>query len=172
MARFVAIELLVAVVGGFSSTLLFMAFAYTDAFRFVHRAWPGDGSIATLVKFLDNTHVWAKAGVMFRETVSPGSKHVMLVQTPGKGLAMQYRPTTGGLSFNVALAAGTIPKWVRLTRRGDLFTGAVSDDGFVWRNVGSVSLPMNTTVRTGLAVTSHAAGTLATGTFISQYVER
>jgi spermidine synthase len=34
VARFVTIELLVAVVGGFSSTLLFLAFAYTDAFRF------------------------------------------------------------------------------------------------------------------------------------------
>jgi spermidine synthase len=33
VARFVAIELLVAVVGGFSSTLLFLAFAYTDGFR-------------------------------------------------------------------------------------------------------------------------------------------
>lgn len=33
VARFVTIELLVAVVGGFSSTLLFLAFAYTDAFR-------------------------------------------------------------------------------------------------------------------------------------------
>ena len=33
IARFVTIELLVAVVGGFSSTLLFLAFAYTEAFR-------------------------------------------------------------------------------------------------------------------------------------------
>ena len=33
IARFVTIELLVAMVGGFSSTLLFLAFAYTDAFR-------------------------------------------------------------------------------------------------------------------------------------------
>jgi spermidine synthase len=33
VARFVTIELLVALVGGFSSTLLFLAFAYTDAFR-------------------------------------------------------------------------------------------------------------------------------------------
>src|SRR5918997_11345 len=33
-ARFVAVELMVAVVGGFSSTLLFLAFAYTEAFRF------------------------------------------------------------------------------------------------------------------------------------------
>src|ERR671929_576029 len=32
VARFVTIELLVALVGGFSSTLLFMAFAYTPAF--------------------------------------------------------------------------------------------------------------------------------------------
>jgi spermidine synthase len=35
VARFVAIELMVAVLGGFSSTLLFLAFAYTDAFRLV-----------------------------------------------------------------------------------------------------------------------------------------
>jgi spermidine synthase len=33
IARFVTIELIVAVVGGFSSTLLFLAFAYTSAFR-------------------------------------------------------------------------------------------------------------------------------------------
>ena len=34
-ARFVTVELMVAVVGGFSSTLLFLAFAYTDSFRFL-----------------------------------------------------------------------------------------------------------------------------------------
>jgi spermidine synthase len=33
IARFVTIELIVAVVGGFSSTLLFLAFAYTESFR-------------------------------------------------------------------------------------------------------------------------------------------
>jgi spermidine synthase len=34
-ARFVTVELMVALVGGFSSTLLFLAFAYTDSFRFL-----------------------------------------------------------------------------------------------------------------------------------------
>ena len=34
VARFVVVELLVAAVGGFSSALLFLAFAYTNAFRF------------------------------------------------------------------------------------------------------------------------------------------
>ncbi|HLG95356.1 MAG TPA: polyamine aminopropyltransferase [Bryobacteraceae bacterium] len=35
VAQFVSIELMVGVVGGFSSSLLFLAFAYTDAFRLV-----------------------------------------------------------------------------------------------------------------------------------------
>ena len=41
IARFVLIELLVAVVGGFSSTVLFLAFAYTEAFRFALYALVG-----------------------------------------------------------------------------------------------------------------------------------
>src|SRR5438045_4741624 len=35
VTRFIAIELMVAVVGGFSSSLLFLAFAYTQGFRLV-----------------------------------------------------------------------------------------------------------------------------------------
>ena len=35
VARFVSIELMVGLVGGFSSTLLFLAFAYTESFRFL-----------------------------------------------------------------------------------------------------------------------------------------
>jgi spermidine synthase len=35
LARFVSIELMVGLVGGFSSSLLFLAFAYTEAFRLV-----------------------------------------------------------------------------------------------------------------------------------------
>ena len=35
VARFVSIELMVGVVGGFSSSMLFLAFAYTEAFRFI-----------------------------------------------------------------------------------------------------------------------------------------
>src|SRR5258708_15794371 len=35
VSRFVAVELMVGLVGGFSSSLLFVAFAYTQSFRFV-----------------------------------------------------------------------------------------------------------------------------------------
>jgi regulation of enolase protein 1 (concanavalin A-like superfamily) len=143
-----------------------------DSFRFFSRAWSGDASISAFVFSLENTNAWAKSGVMLRESLSPGSKHVMLVATPGKGLAMQYRPTTGGQSFNATLVPGTIPKWVRLTRRGDVFSGAVSDDAFHWTSIGSVVVPMAPAIRAGVAVTSHAAGTLATSILQSENVER
>ena len=143
-----------------------------DAFHFLNREWAGDGSIVARVDSLENTNAWAKAGVMVRESLSPGSKQVTLVATPGKGLAMQYRPTTGGQSYNVSLVAGTIPTWVRLTRRGDAFTGAVSDDGLHWRPIGGANVSMSNELKAGLAVTSHAAGTLATAIFESQYIER
>jgi spermidine synthase len=35
VARFISIELMVGLIGGFSSTLLFLAFSYTESFRFV-----------------------------------------------------------------------------------------------------------------------------------------
>src|SRR6202165_1012524 len=35
VARFIGIELMVGLVGGFSSSMLFLAFAYTQAFRFI-----------------------------------------------------------------------------------------------------------------------------------------
>ncbi|MGE3404548.1 MAG: FG-GAP repeat domain-containing protein [Vicinamibacterales bacterium] len=41
----------------------------------------------------------AQAGLMFRESLPPGSTHVMAIVSAGKGVAMQYRPTTGGASL-------------------------------------------------------------------------
>ena len=35
VARFVSVELMVGLIGGFSSSLLFLAFAYTQAFRLI-----------------------------------------------------------------------------------------------------------------------------------------
>ena len=47
VARFISIELLVGLVGGFSSSALFLAFAYTQSFRLVLYlvAWHGDDPV-------------------------------------------------------------------------------------------------------------------------------
>jgi VCBS repeat protein/Big-like domain-containing protein len=136
-----------------------------DAFHF-HYAQLGHHYIAARVLSVDNTNAWAKAGVMIREDLSPGSRHVMVVVTPGKGVAMQYRATANGASAMAASVAGVAPKWVRLRRPDDsTVIGEISDDGLSWRALGRVTLPMRTLSIGGLAVTSHDNATLATGKF-------
>jgi hypothetical protein len=54
---------------------------------------------------------------------------------------------------------------VRMVRSGSTFTAYSSTDGAAWTTVGSVSISMASSVTVGLAVTSHADGTLATAVF-------
>ena len=136
-----------------------------DAFSFYYRNWSGDGSITIRVRSIAHTHAWAKAGVMFRESLAAGSKHVMAIVSPAKGLAMQYRAATNGSSVSAAPAAGAAPEWLRLTRAGNTFTGFASEDGSTWRTLGSITISMNANVLVGLPVTSHDNATRATAVF-------
>jgi regulation of enolase protein 1 (concanavalin A-like superfamily) len=124
------------------------------------------------VASLQNTNPWAKAGIMFRETLSPGSRFVAVVVTPSRGVALQYRDATGAAAKNVAMSLGAAPEWVRLTRTGDRFTAALSEDGLRWTVAGSAIVSMAADVRAGLPVTSHADGVLATAVFDSVSIER
>ena len=136
-----------------------------DAFRFFYRPWSGDGTITVRVSDIEHTHDWAKAGVMFRETLAPNARHIMAIVSPGKGVAVQYRGAPGATSANAALAAGAAPEWLRLTRTGSTFTALISEQGTTWRTLGSWLLPMTSSVYVGLPVTSHDNATLATATF-------
>jgi hypothetical protein len=100
---------------------------------------------------------------MFREIPLAESRHVMVVVTPGRGIAMQCRPVAGGPSQQIAVRPGTAPEWVRLSRSGNTFTGSASEDGVTWETIGSITIDMF--AEPGLAVTSHSNPTLATATF-------
>ena len=143
-----------------------------DAFRYRLADIGPRGSIAARVLAVENTHAWAKAGVMIREDLSPGARHVMFIVSPGKGIAMQYRATPNGTSANVAIVSGAAPAWLRLARDGASVAGEVSTDGLTWREVGRVTLPMGDFVTAGLAVTSHNNSTLATAVFDDVIVTR
>lgn len=137
-----------------------------DQFQFVYKSLTGDGAIIARVDSLENTDVWAKAGVMFRNTLDAGSIHALMAITPGSGAAFQYRASTNGNSTNNNINGFAAPYWVRITRVGNSFTGYRSSNGVTWTQVGStVALPMGSTVYVGLAVTSHSSGNLATSIF-------
>ena len=136
-----------------------------DAFRYHSRPWTGDATITVRVSSIERTHDWAKAGVMFRESLAPNARHIMLIVSPRKGIAVQYRGSTGGASAQVASRPGTAPEWLRLTRTGNAFTAEVSEDGIYWDRLGYLPLSMNPSLHVGVAVTSHNNSTLATAVF-------
>ena len=135
-----------------------------DAFRYTYRLASGDCDITARVTAIDNTNVWAKAGVMIRETLTAGSRHAMAVVTPGSGVSFQRRTTTDGTSAHTTTGGLAAPYWVRVTRVGNLFTAYRSADGVTWTTIGSATIPMASDVAIGLAVTSHSAGALCSAT--------
>jgi hypothetical protein len=137
----------------------------SDQFEYAYQGCFRDCTITARVNSLVNTHQWAKAGVMIRESLLASSKHVDLVTTPGKGVSMQYRSASGGVSAIAGSVAGATPGWVRLKRTGNVFTGFWSTDGVTFTEVGTVTLPMNEGLWIGLAATSHNTAATTTAEF-------
>ena len=107
---------------------------------------------------------------MYREisgtapSMEPDARHVMVIVSPGRGIAMQYRAVTGGPSMQVAVRPGAAPAFVRLTQPGDTLVGETSPDGVTWETLGQVTLPVFRPAP-GLVVTSHDNTQLSTAMF-------
>jgi len=134
-----------------------------DEFRFAYKQLSGDGEmIARVTDVGTGSNAWAKAGVMIRETLDPGSKHAMTVVTAGNGggAAFQWRPNTDDSSSSLHDLSPAVspPHWVRIVRQGDTFTGHVSPDGATWTEQGSTTVSMAQNVYIGMCITSHASG--------------
>jgi regulation of enolase protein 1 (concanavalin A-like superfamily) len=139
-----------------------------DNFHYSYQPLQGDGVIVARVESLVNTHLDAKAGIMLRESVAPGSKYVAMLVTPRPWCGMQYRPTTGGFTFNSGALGLPAPRWLKIERRGRLITGYQSVDGVSWTLVQSVNLPMEANLLVGLAACSHMTTAQLTTAVINQ----
>ncbi len=142
---------------------------YRDEFHFAYKTLTGAGTIVAKVVSIQNTDQWAKAGVMIRDTLEPGSKHAFACITPGNGVASQGRIDTGGASFNTAQGGITAPHWVKLERSmSGSFIVSHSANGTTWTPVtGSnpTNIQMGSTVYVGLALTAHNAGATCRAVF-------
>jgi phosphatidylserine/phosphatidylglycerophosphate/cardiolipin synthase-like enzyme/regulation of enolase protein 1 (concanavalin A-like superfamily) len=135
-----------------------------DAFNYAYRTVVGDTTIIARVATVQNVNAWTKAGVMIRESLSPGAAHAYALVSASKGVAFQRRPTTGGVTVSTAGTLSAAPRWVKLTRVGNVFRAYESSDGSTWSLVGTETISMNASVLVGLAVTSHSTSP-ATATF-------
>ena len=141
-----------------------------DAFQFLWQPIAGDGElVARLTSPVANsatggTSPYAKAGLMIRQSLDPGSPEVILDVRPGGGIEFMTRSMTGGQTAFVAGGGTSFPVWLRLTRRGGTVTGSTSSDGDSWSTVGSTNAPAGDAL-IGLAVTSHDTSARDDATF-------
>jgi len=103
-----------------------------DQFHFVHQQLAGDGSITARVASQRDSAAWAKAGIMIKDGTTGGSPYVALMVTPRHGVRMQVNAKT-----ELSGSAVAAPRWLRLTRSGQIVTGWESADGTTWRKVGT-----------------------------------
>ena len=136
-----------------------------DEFRYVYQASSGDCSIVARVTAQDTTDPWAKAGVMIRESDAAGAINAAVVITPGNGVRFQWRTTTGGTTASTGVSGVVAPCWLKLQRGTNRFAAYYSTNGLAWTQIGtSQTIVMASNATLGLAMTSHADGTLGTST--------
>jgi hypothetical protein len=144
-----------------------------DEFHYAFKTLTGAGTIEAQVLSVDNTDPWAKAGVMIRETLDPGSKFTAVYITPGNGCRFQARTDTDiAATSDTSMATAeqiaiTAPYWVKLEREvTGSFRAYYSSNGTDWQMiVWRPNLSMTSNVYVGLAVTSHNAGLTCEGKF-------
>ena len=134
-----------------------------DEFHYAYKTLSGQGSIIAKIESMQNTNDWAKAGVMIRGTLDPGSAQAVAFVTPANGVVFEYRFATGDNNIGAASQQTdiTAPHWVKLDRSIlGVFTVSHSDNGSTWEPIGgnpTANIQMSSTVYIGLAVTSHDA---------------
>jgi hypothetical protein len=155
-----------------------------DEFNFVYIEKSGDFDFAARVESLTATHQYTKAGLMAREDLTPGSRHIYFQMFPDNkprnknngGFEYQYRQQTG-VEMKAIYPARfdgtpdfpvTFPNtWIRLKRTGNKFTGYTGTDGKSWKEYASFTLDLPEKVYLGAAVTSHNITESATAKFRS-----
>ena len=156
--------------------------AVADTYTFVHQTLAGNGTLTTRVTSLSGAYVplsgapvrdfsssgraqsssqlepglapWAKAGIIVEPGTSQGTAYAAVMVTGSHGVRMQYDYThdSPGLPGSVGPSS---PRWLRLTRAGDVITGYDSADGSHWTEIGTARLTgLRRTVQIGLFVTS------------------
>jgi len=137
-----------------------------DEFHYAFKTLTGVGTIVAQVLSVDNTDPWAKAGVMFRDTLEPGSKFAAVYITPGYGCRFQARvdadaaATSDTSVVTSSQMAITAPYWIKLERDfAGNFRGYYSSNGSTWQSMSwnPQNISMSSNIYIGLAATSHNA---------------
>ena len=128
----------------------------SDQFRFVYTEVQGDFSCTVSVDELLNTHSYAKAGLMARNSLTDHSSHALINIFPYGNTEFGYRSSDGETMSAISGLALSIPDAkLKLERKGNILTGKVYVNDR-WTKLGSVTIHgLNKNIFLGLATLSH-----------------
>ena len=147
-----------------------------DEFHYAYKQLSGLGSIQAKVLSVTNTDPWAKAGVMIRETLAPGSTFAAVYITPGNGCRFHLRSIIDGSATSDSSVvtneqkAITAPYWVKLERVGGnrfnaYYSSNPATDPWHLMAWSPQIVTMAPDVYIGLALTSHNVNTTCVAEF-------
>jgi hypothetical protein len=141
-----------------------------DSFYFVNQTMTGDFDarvrVASLVANNRKESV-GKAILTVRESTATNSAAVNIFVTPltpgDNSVSSSVRTGTGAVTntLGVSIVGGSVPRWMRVVRVGNLFTTSTSTDGTTWVTLGSTNAALSASLLVGVGAASHRNGTAA-----------
>jgi len=153
-----------------------------DEFNFVYVERNGDFDLVSRIESLSASHLYTKAGLMAREDLKAGCRHIYFQVFPDNnarnknngGYEFQYRQEKDGEMKAIypksSIGTPEFPvaypdTWIRLQRVNNDFTGYYSADGRNWKVYTTFTLELPSKIYLGLAVTSHNANEITSARF-------
>jgi hypothetical protein len=129
-----------------------------DGFQFYYQKLTGDGTLIGRLRNMptgNKVNPWAKAGLMLRNDLTPGSTTAFVSLDGSHGQRFSVRTVENGTSARSGNSITAMPYWFKLTRVANTFTSYSSPDGVNWTQIASpVNIPMSSTIYAGIGVTS------------------
>ena len=145
-----------------------------DGCHIVWQPLHGDGELAARVVDLKDpgkVRSDAKACLCIRESLDAGSRGVTLGVQASGSVRLTCRDTANGMTALVFRGDKTVepnspfPRWLKIVRLGNEFSGYESQDNQKWKPAGHIKLDLAADTLIGLATGSHKPDTLIKATF-------
>ena len=140
----------------------------SDGGRFIYQSRTGDGVLTAFIDAPLINQTAARFGVMIRGTTTatvPMASVMVAGDTTGTNLITRVSD-----SFNPVVTPGSnnaynAPRWIRLTRAGNDFTGETSTDGYNWSTLGTATINVPAAALWGLFHIADTSGNFQTARF-------
>jgi hypothetical protein len=144
----------------------------SDQFHLLSKPLAAHGGVAARVVAQTSAATNAEAGVMLRTDSSATAPYYAAFVTPGAGVTIVDRPTTGAATATLTSPGGAVPAYLWVGTTGAQITAYGSTDGYVWTPIpgSTATLNLGSTPLAGLAVSSRDPAHLNAATMDSVVV--